>query len=189
MSVAGIVVTAVLGCWFAISVASQVFEDLGSRLPWLSGLGLVPCWTFFAPRPGMSDMHLLYRDKFSDNRPSGLTVVPTIEERRWYHATWNPAKFHNKIFSDLTSSLRRQLREITSKKRDLRAIMLSTPYIMMVHFVMRMPRPADAIGRQFILVTDKGFELDRERVILFMSEFHHFDKRQEFGQDLMKRCT
>jgi hypothetical protein len=40
---------------------------------------------------------------------------------------------------------------------------------------MSIPRPPDAIARQFILVTDKGFERERDRMIVFMSEFHHFD--------------
>jgi hypothetical protein len=169
-------VAALFSAWFAISVASQLSDSVGTYFRRLSSLGLVPCWTFFAPRPGVDDIHLLYRDRLADGTIAKPTYVPTIEHRRWYHGIWNPNKFHNKVFYDLTSALRVQLRTIRKENFDPHTIMLSTPYIMMLHLVMRMPRPPDATARQFILANTRSKKADPEHAIIFLSGFHHFQK-------------
>jgi len=164
--------------WFVVSVAAQFSERVGSHFRLMSSLGLIPCWTFFAPRPGVDDLHLLYRDRLGDAEIGELTYVPTIEDRRWHHCIWNPNKYHTKVFSDLTSSLRAHLRMLREKDLDPNVIMLSTPYIMILHFVMRMPRHPAAKARQFILASTKSLRINPERAIVFLSEFHRFEEVQ-----------
>ncbi len=171
----GVAVWLSLVFWFIISVISQFVDRLGARFPRMCAFGMIPRWTFFAPRPGTDDMHLLYRDELADAAIGDLAYVPTIDGRRWYHVIWNPKKYHNKIFCDLASSLRSQLRDIRDGYRDSRIIMLSTPYIMMMHMAMRMPRPPCAVARQFILVRDQAFTTDPDRAVIFLSEFHQFE--------------
>jgi len=161
--------------WFIVCIVSQFLDRVGMHFPRMSAMGLIPCWTFFAPRPGMDDTHLLYRDKLGNAGLGKLTYVPTIEDRRWYHAVWNPQKIQNKVFSDLTSSLRSQVRMVMQEDRDVRIVMLSTPYIMMVNLAMQMPRSPAATARQFILARSNSFGSTPGREILFLSEFHRFE--------------
>jgi hypothetical protein len=160
--------------WFAISVASQFSDRVCDRFPRMATLGLIPFWTFFAPRPGVHDLHLLYRDKLSDGGCGTTLYVPTIEGRRWYHAIWNPKKFHSKVVDDLAAALHVQFVEIQRNANNLRILTLSTPYLMLVNLVMRMPRPPGATARQFILALNSSCGPAPNRAILFVSEFHHF---------------
>lgn len=162
------------GAWFTLSVAAQFSDGVHARVPRLSALGLVPSWTFFAPRPGVDDVHLLYRDRREDGSIGPPAFVPTIEDRRWYHGVWNPGKYPNKVFTDLTSALRAQLRLVRQDDLDLRVVMLSTPYLVLLHLVMRMPRPPDVVARQFLLANTTSLRGDPEREIVFTSEFHGF---------------
>jgi len=168
----------VLAAWFVISVAAQFSDQVGTHFPRLSSLGLIPCWTFFAPRPGVDDIHLLYRDRLGDAAIGELKCVSTIDDRRWHHFIWNPNKYHTKIFYDLSCSLRSHLRMLREAGHDPRTIMLSTPYIMILHLVMRVPRPPEVTARQFILANTKSLRTDPERAIVFFSEFHCFEDIQ-----------
>ncbi len=171
--VIGIAVHLSFIAWFTVSVASQFSDNVGDRFPRIKTLGLIPLWTFFAPRPGMHDMHLLYRDKLGDGGLGPASYVPTIEGRCWYHVIWNPRKMHNKVLSDLTDSLGLlSLKMLDDRKENSRAIMLSTPYLTLVNLVMRMPQPRASTARQFILVRDRSFGPDPDRAVVFLSEFH-----------------
>jgi hypothetical protein len=174
-TIVGVAVSLVLISWLMVSVLAQLFDGLGARLSFASKFGLIPAWRFFAPRPGMDDMHLLYRDRHINQMIGTARCVRTIDDRRWYHLVWNPKKFHNKVLSDQCRSLRRHLRHINQEGFDSRVIMLSTPYIVILHLVMRMPHRPDAEARQFILATEKSFAEDPDQQIVFMSEFHRFD--------------
>jgi hypothetical protein len=160
--------------WFAVSVASQFSDRVGDRFPRMAVLGLVPLWTFFAPRPGMHDMHLLYRDRLIDGSLGESSYVPLIEARRWYHAVFNPQKFRNKVFSDLADSLITQHHTLIARGEGVRVVMLSTPYLMMLNLVMRMPRTPYGEARQFIIARSKSFDPAADRALVFLSEFHHY---------------
>lgn len=158
--------------WFAVSVGSQLSDRVSQRLPRLETLGLIPHWTFFAPRPSMHDMHLLYRDRLDDDEVGEIAFVPTIEVRRWYHAIWNPEKFRNKVIADVSVSLGLQFLATDKSDGDLRLVMLSVPYMMAVHLVMQMPRTENVKARQFILARQQSYGQDPDRQLIFLSEFH-----------------
>lgn len=173
-TVLGALVASVFAAWLLLSIASQLSDRVSARFPRLETLGLVPHWTFFAPRPSVHDVHLLYRDKFETDELGSVECVPTIESRRWYHGIWNPEKFRNKVIADITVSLGMQYLEAEKDERDLRFIMLSAPYMLAVNLVMRMPRPAGATARQFILARDQPYGHEIDRQLVFLSEFHRF---------------
>jgi hypothetical protein len=173
--VVGIVVIALFSIWFVISVASQLSDRVNQIFPWMSMFALIPAWTFFAPTPGVHDLHMLYRDRLADGMESALSYVPTIPRRRLFHGLWNPDKYDNKIISDCFDSLLDQLRIINENDRDPRLILLSTPYLMLLNIAMNMPSSSDAVARRFIIAQDAQFAPKVEREILFISEFHRFD--------------
>src|SRR6516165_3344166 len=53
--------------------------------------GIIPLWTFFAPNPGMTDYHLMWRDRYADHScsPWHEVVAPSAS---WLKAIWNPHK-------------------------------------------------------------------------------------------------
>jgi hypothetical protein len=162
--------------WFLLSIAAQLEERVHDWVPQLSGLGLIPRWAFFAPRPAMDDTHLLYRDRFDSGTCSEWSCLTTSESRRWFHAVWNPRKFHSKVIDDLMSSLVTQKRHIAGKDFDDRALMLTVPYIALLHFVMRVPHPEAATARQFVVVHNRPYSRETDPAIGFVSEFHPFSK-------------
>ena len=171
----GAIVTGLFLFWFAISVASQFSDKVAAAFPRMSMFALIPTWTFFAPRPGVHDLHLLYRDRTAAGTEYTVSYIPTIAARRWFHALWNPYKYHNKIVSDCSSSLLEQLHLLKKNSREPRIILLSTPYLMLLNIVMRMPSSRGAVARQFIIAQNTQHPSRRERDILFISEFHKFD--------------
>lgn len=168
----GIIVAGLFSCWFAISVASQFSDNVSAMFPRMSMFALVPAWTFFAPKPGVHDLHLLYRDRAANGAEGPVACVPTLSGRRWFHALWNPRKYDNKIVSDCSDSLLEQLRLLEKGGRDPRMIMLSTPYLMLLNIAMRMPPSSDAVARQFIVARNSHCAPRAERGILFVSDFH-----------------
>ncbi|UFR06812.1 hypothetical protein KBP30_39075 [Streptomyces sp. Go40/10] len=165
-----------LSAWFAVSVAAQFSDRAGDLFPRSKRLGLIPLWTFFAPHPGVHDLHLLYRDRLRTGEVREPSYVPTIDSRRLRHSLWNPEKFRNKVLSDLADSLVEQYSHLVKEGRDVRVIMLSTSYLVMANLAMKMPRPAEVVARQFILARDKTFEASPAREVVFLSEFHRFDE-------------
>jgi hypothetical protein len=175
-SVIGMIIGGIFCVWFVLSVAAQFEEGVHDRIPQLSGLGLLPRWAFFAPRPAMDDTHLLYRDRLCCGTFGEWACISTSESRRWFHAVWNPRKFHSKVIDDLMSSLVTQKRQIADKEFDERALMLTVPYIALLHFVMRVPHPEAATARQFVVVHNRPYSRETDPAIGFVSEFHPFSK-------------
>lgn len=66
--------------------------------------GLIPVWTFFAPRPGTSDEVLLYRDRLGEHETSEW--MPVLSPRaRAGRFLWNPGKRVSKLVTDTTSEV------------------------------------------------------------------------------------
>jgi hypothetical protein len=180
MSVVGeIGLIAVFVGWFAASVATHIWPGLSRRLGRIERLGLLPHWNFFAPHPGVHDLHLLYRDLNHDGRISGLNYVEAIAPRRWYHALWHPDKYRSKVVADVTMVLQDLARDIQDQKGDTRVLLLSTAYVMALHLVMEAPRAPGAWGRQFILARHSSFGRDPEHEVVFFGEFHPLTARAE----------
>ena len=105
-------VAAVFVLWFFLSVLgqAQATQRHRSRFQWVrrwDWFNLIPTWTFFAPRPAWTDYYLLYRDKLTDGRLTPWTEVILIQDRRWWHFLWNPAKHERKALVDMVRMLAR----------------------------------------------------------------------------------
>jgi hypothetical protein len=120
----------------------------------------------------MDDTCLLYRDRRADGTVGGLTCLNIPESRRWFHAVWNPHKFHSKVIDDLMSSLVTQKRLIADNHANERALMLTVPYLALLHLVLREPGGEAAIARQFVVVHSRTYAADPHPTIGFVSEFH-----------------
>jgi hypothetical protein len=103
--------------WFVFSVFWQFERFRNSNvLRFFNKLNILPIWTFFAPRPGITDLHLLFRDRKADNSCSDWTEIDVFEKRETYHFLWNPLKRNNKLIVDALSQLK-TLKKIQEEKK------------------------------------------------------------------------
>lgn len=76
--------------------------SLGTRLPWLRK---IPQWRFFAPNPGVEDLHVMYRTR-SDHDWTKWSELALAKPSRIYSPVWNPAGRAAKALFDTAHQLR-----------------------------------------------------------------------------------
>lgn len=154
--------------WLLISICCQFNKTkIGTFLRQLDLFSLIPYWSFFAPNPGTTDYHLLYRDKVDSNTGSYWKEYKLSSNRSLVGAVWNPKKRTKKVLSDAVSSL------ITLSK-DLKDNEYKTtlPYIALLNFIASIPRGNTATATQFMIMESYGHFTERKPVVIFRSEFH-----------------
>ena len=163
-----LLVAVLLVTWFTISVAAQA----KLRQPkWVRGLeyvGLVPRWTFFAPRPCMSDYHILVRDKLLDGSITSWLEVPIVDDFRLSRMFWNPGKRQRKAFIDLVANLKAECRHL---KRE-QMVQVSVPYLAFLNFVTFLPRSYVPSATQFLLLETMCNLRSQKMTTIAVSAFH-----------------
>jgi hypothetical protein len=177
MSFYDALVISVAVAWTLLSILNQ-FEQLDFPfvrfLRALDIFNLLPLWTFFAPNPGQSDYHLIYRDRYQNDNISEWAQIALSESRRWYSFFWNPHKRSKKVLSDIASSL---IASLPAYNDSLEGLMFTTPYLILLNVVSHQP-PVNPLGltgrveRQFLLLETFGFEPQSEPRCLLRSKFH-----------------
>lgn len=154
-------IATILGQWNAASHRRE-------RFPWVrryDRFGLIPTWTFFAPRPATTDIHLLYRDKLAVGAMTPWTEAIVVEPRRFLHIVWNPSKRQRKMVSDTVGALFRDLSVYSSgAKRGKRVGPLripkdfhtTWPYLILLHYVSSLSRLPGCAATQFALFRSGG---------------------------------
>lgn len=167
--------------WLLLTVLWQ-FDQLRERsrlLRRVNALHILPIWTFFAPRPGMSDTHILYRDKIPGEAPTEWREVTLVEERRPIHWLWNPIKRLDKVAVDALSDIK-----MTKNKGDEAGIdeetlqqhvKLSKGYLILMNIVFSNPRITErSCARQFAVLEANLSTGERTMSPIFVSPFHAF---------------
>jgi hypothetical protein len=169
-------VMAVLAAWFALTILNQarwtrrfvsaiVSRDIG---------GLVPVWTFFAPNPGDTDTHLLFRDRDADGRVTAWREA-SAAGRRHVLDLWNPRRrIHKGIVDVIYDLTKRDPRtpHTSSPAPVSKRRMVSFPYVLLLNYVSQLPGDFGAIERQFAIVRTPGIAFRAQPNILFVTPFH-----------------
>lgn len=167
------------GVWFLACVVGQCdfppVRKYAQRVRALDKIGMIPSWSFFAPAPGVHDIHLLYRDRRRDGTYDRLQLVPTIKQRRAFDGVWNPEKYLNKIVADSWMSLAFLQEEYQTKSRNLQLLCVSPPYLVLLHLVSREPVGECVVARQFVLAQSKGNLSGDDLDVLFTARFHRVE--------------
>jgi hypothetical protein len=174
MTPVSVALAVVFAAWFGLSVAAHLSPRARGRFIRLEVSGLIPHWNFFAPRPGVHDVHLLYRDVDDHEVIGPLAYVPMIGRRRWFHALWHPDKVRSKVVSDITATIQTICRQTEERDGDLRLVMFTQPYVLALQLAMQMPVDPAAHARQFILARHRTTAEEAEHQLLFFSTFHPF---------------
>ena len=168
--------------WLALTFLWQ-FERCREKIELLrrlNALHILPIWTFFAPKPGMSDTHILYRDKALPGASvTGWVEVGLAEERRPFHWLWNPRKRLDKLAVDAVSEVKTIKNRGDSDGADDATIQhqvkLSKGYLILLNLVFAHSklRP-QSTSRQFAVVEASHFGGERTIIPIFFSPFHRF---------------
>ncbi|MEP0262705.1 hypothetical protein [Dokdonia sp.] len=157
-----------LGFWLLASAICQFnilrLETFFRRMDYFS---LLPRWSFFAPNPGVTDYHLLYRDKDKENECGRWKELPIASKRTLLGAIWNPKKRSKKALSDAVQTIVR-----SSDKLKASEFKTSICYIALVNFISSFPRKEDGNTTQFMIMESYGHFPDKGPKMLFRSEFH-----------------
>lgn len=177
-------VAGALGIWFVVSVVAQVHNKRLNRLRRLDHFSLIPLWTFFAPNPGKSDYHLIYRDELDDGSLTAWTEIPLTHRRTWLTSLWNPTKRETKVLADIVNSVASLIEYHAEQKTPPQAVgdavMLSTSYLILMNIVFEREKPAArTVRRQFALVETQGFDSTQMPAIIFYSPFHSLNRADQ----------
>ncbi len=180
MGVGEILLAVVLVAWLAISALGQIdvehpdsrFQRLRTRDPF----GLIPVWTFFAPRPAWTDYHLLYRDILPDGRATAWSELFAIEPRRLTHAVWHPGKHCRKAVIDLVRTYTKELElvagsggedgELPPTEQLPATLFLSLSYLTLLQAVSSAPRFGAAVSTQFMVLKHDRVDSPAPRAML-----------------------
>jgi len=154
--------------WLLISIFCQFNKTkIGTFFRQLDLFSLIPYWSFFAPNPGTTDYHLLYRDKVDTNTGSYWKEYKLSSNRSLLGAVWNPKKRTKKVLSDAVSSLLTLSKDIKNNEYKT-----TLPYIALLNFIASIPRENTVTATQFVIMESYGHFTTRTPKVIFRSEFH-----------------
>jgi hypothetical protein len=163
-------ILSMLVVWFVLTVLNQYRNGKWiRRIKRYDVLAVIPIWTFFAPSPGCTDQHLLYRDCDAEGN---LSVWRDIELKPYIplRFVWHPYRRISKAVTDQIPIMTRPNRE--GEQGYNKARMLEVPYIMILYFVSTMPKDFLTHRRQFLIAQTNGVGSEGKPEILYISSLH-----------------
>jgi len=164
------IIGSVLVVWLVLSILNQFsFSFFRRAIAQHDKCLLLPKWTFFAPKPGCTDLRLLYRDFDEREQPSVWMEVRTVRRRALSDAIWHPDKRLSKGLFDLGQSLML----IREEYDNPTVLMTSVPYVALARYVECLPRDASVKYRQFMLAETHGIFVSAGPNLLMRSGIHN----------------
>jgi hypothetical protein len=158
-----------LGIWLFFTIVAQ-FRGI-KWVEWVLAkdyFALIPSWTFFAPNPGVTDYQIFYRDKLLDGQYNNWKQVK-YRNNSLLHSILNPDKRRRKAIAECCISIL----NAASKNKKENAILSSFPYLVILTYIMSMPKNSLCEYRQFLIACTFGYTLSKEPKILFISHLHN----------------
>ena len=161
----------VLGSWLVATTLSQDPTRKFDKIRKLDPTGsLIPDWRFFAPRPGMHDYHLLFRDELPDGEVTAWKQISEIERRHPRHLLWYANRRAEKVLADSVVGI---VSFNMLEERNKEDIQLTVPYLTLLNYVThQIPHADDARRTQFLIAASGGYDESEEPLILFLSNLH-----------------
>ncbi|HSY48346.1 MAG TPA: hypothetical protein VLC46_06015 [Thermoanaerobaculia bacterium] len=165
-------VIVVFAVWLLLTCLTQKEGPVNSAVRRWDPLSLLPRWTFFAPNPGTTDHHLLYRDRIDEHTLTHWREIPLSESRSLLGAFWNPGKRNKKALTDAANTLLLFTRTIS-----LPGLKTTLPYIALMNYVSAIPRSHMSEATQFLVLDSFGYITETEPRLVVRSEFHALPAR------------
>lgn len=171
-------VVGVFAAWFVLSVINQFgwkwFEAVRSQ----DAFSLLPFWSFFAPNPGMSDYHLLYRDRLVSSGTGVWRELRLDKKLSLWRVLWSPDKRKAKALQDAAGSLlemrRESIENLGIAGEELRPLLIrvSIAYLVLLHLVNNASHSPMAESTQFMIAETHGHFTETKPEPVFVSDFH-----------------
>ncbi len=178
MSVGETLVAIVVGIWIGLTILNQMKRTRRwvTFIVAYDVLGLIPIWTFFAPNPGNTDTHLLYRDLYGDGTITQWKELNLVKRRNVLHI-WQPKRRISKavvdVFPDLLNNFDDNETVTESEFKPLpKTKMLSFPYILLLNLTCMEQTDIFSERRQFAIAKTNGHNWRSEPTVFFVSAFH-----------------
>jgi hypothetical protein len=165
----GILFLIFFSVWLVFSVINQFGPKWMNKVKKYDYFSLIPKWTFFAPNPGSTDYHLLYRDILDDGEICKWTPVISPDNRSLVTAIWNPQKRVRKAQADIVRAL---IRLPDEKKDSINFIYFTLPYLLLLNTVTNIPCEPNVKSRQFMVMETSGFNRRFKPRLLIQSGVH-----------------
>ncbi|MEV4370142.1 hypothetical protein AB0J71_23950 [Nonomuraea sp. NPDC049637] len=173
----------VLSGWYLATVAVNipyVERLIGSRFASRRVWSFIPNWSFFAPRPAVSDTFLFYRDRLAGGTCSPWRTAAEPPKLHWLRRmAWNPHSRPGKAISDAESVLLQE--GIAARSMAAESLFLTVPYLLLLNHVCSFAVGPGVGARQFALARRDG--RSRQLEIVFVSGFHTLGDRQDAQED------
>lgn len=158
----------------ATSLSQHPHRALDRVRTWPRGLIRIPDWRFFAPEPGRTDTYVLMRIVMADGTSLEWTETHEYPGRSWSHALYYPKHRLEKGFFDLVSGLRLKMSQLEGPLEEI------SEYPVLVSHVRTVLRqsviPPGAVGFQFMVVEDGGYDEDADIEVRLLSRLEPLDR-------------
>ena len=169
MSLIRILVIGGFATWLILTVQVQFDCRMTRIIRSFDLLHLLPRWTFFAPNPGTSDYHLVFRVMDAAGTVSPFEEIYLQNRNHALEAIWNPRKRVHKCMVDLAMDLSRltSLPEINDNN-----VQLTLSYVGLLNFLRGAARPPGTKLVQYALLKSEGFSDKEMPQVIIVSAFH-----------------
>jgi len=157
-------VSGVLATFFVASALFQI-KKIQSIIAKYNFLGLLPNYSFFAPKPLVNDFRLVY--KLVSSEEQEWIEVPMYRRFSLVRVFWHPFKYYNKGMIDTCQFLMQEFRALETKKY----IQLSLHYLTVLLAISKHVKSSgiDCSEVRFAIVTSEGREDLKISKVLFAS--------------------
>jgi hypothetical protein len=162
-----IIVGTVCVIWIGLTIIAQFNNRLSKNIQQSDKLGLVPRWTFFAPIPGSTDVHLLIRYKINGEVSSWHETKLTVDlskRLKWKRWIFNPYRRVEKLLFDFVN-------DTFSLKEQVLQIKYSTDYILILRFSENIATQLSADEVQF-MIAGSNLTLLKDLEVFMTSDTH-----------------
>lgn len=161
----------VMVCLTVLTILNQFGPSRWNIVRGKDHLNLIPIWTFFAPNPGQTDYHLMYRFQNSTGQMSAWIEIPLAEQRTARSWIWNPEKRSKKVLADIVASFIDAGAMQCEHDTDY---LLTLPYLLLLRVVCTHAGTHHSVDEvvQFVLAETKGFARSEAPHLLMVSRFH-----------------
>lgn len=170
MHIVHIAIISFFSVWLVATVINQFNYNWVRVLREIDIFHILPRWTFFAPNPGTSDYHILFRQMDDDNNISEFHEVPVYGKKKFFTFLWNPQKRAKKSLIDLSVDMKRL---VSINRLNPENIKLSFNYIAFLNFYNNEVLNPNTKYIQFAVMVTTGYIEYEDPYLLICSEFHH----------------
>jgi hypothetical protein len=139
---------------------------------------MLPNWTFFAPNPGTSDYHLIYRINNNDE-DENWKEIPIIQNRSFFHFFLNVEKRKLKTLIDcihgIISVNNNNIKYKLSEENSTKSLCISVSYLLLLNAVETEMKKAGFQKNtefQFAIVESYGFITNSDPHVIVTSVIH-----------------